>query len=1017
MATWAFLLYLTAGFTLLTLFNVAWAVVFLPVAQWPSLVRAVRGVVYCSRPWQCQTGWFSVCQPAHIRYLTYLECISSGSERPTSLYQYPDLSRGLRNLVLSSLLAYTLVKYARPLAFSLWHRLTRLTITSLRGHMPRSLRNIAGSIPMPTVEEMARASDRGNPHRLGAQRRRVATKLMLDFALRVFGSDEVVVAYDCGYSPRDEEYAAGRVIGRRRFHTERDILQPARDDPLPTHDCLVFMVDQAHYLSVEDFDEFAGRPIAYNTIVPIAAAWRTGYSTVAVEADSTITEHIIEQEVPYTHPLWSVDTHAMWLYGRFSVVRYESVVRRISDDMAVVFWIPMAKVSLPPLLFRFLMACINKPIPRMQKWAAAKRVVHTTSEGSSISLVQVPVGGKVTVRYEDDYSGDCTVLDARALKTIATRASLSGGKVHIMETADLLRNFDPDRAIPTPDASTAAAVIAGAKVDVRLPPAFIPGAAVEANGAKNPVREVEEHPPVVPPAFVAANHPNTLTALREAALKAAANHPRDVPDDVRSALDEALALIVSAVGKVSPLDLEEVVAAQEKPLQKARNIKALAQDFAIQMQAKLMRKTEATEKPKERGIVMVNTQYGLLFGRYTRALYARMKEVFPSWAPGRTAHDLCTAVCSCVSRFGGLASTDVSGMDNSVGAILHGYWATFVLSVFDQGEDSDLARYLNLESRAFVRIPGQPGYRTDGNTISGNPDTTVRNTFIVLLEMAAAEVLRARQEGRTHTYESLIPELGLVSGDDACVNPGHLDEFKAVCSAMHMELKFDELAPGMVKFLNRTWLSPLVSSHNVPSLERLLVRLPVYTGADGRPEDRTAGLEVSDGNTPFIRELIQARKRCLGHVQGVASPDKEAVGLWNEEEFNESHERLAYLAYSLDMGVSIEALSAVAHQLSTARTEADYGAIMPIKERATPPAKSGEITSVVAPQARKEAAAHVKERVTPPAKAGEAAKVAPAHASKDASATASKPSPGPKAAVKKKPAAKGVPPKAVRARG
>jgi hypothetical protein len=796
---------------------------------------------------------------------------------------------------------------------------------------------------MSTPFENVTPGSSANQHKAGADLRASITKHVAVVAVELLNKGMIggvegshAVVYDHAYSPRNEAIAPGRFIGRRKLRSNRDFTVAERNDPLPPPGAVVhFFCDQLHHMAPSDLDVVAGSIAVANTILVNAAAMKTGYSTIIVNADSTVSETIVGQAPEtYKHRLFDPKNDTFWLFGNGACWLYEQVVREIAPHMGLIWFFPRVRVGIPSLLFRPMWRLISVdsvPIPRPKYWAGARK--HTragkTDAVDDVELIIVDVAGRLSARMAGDNSGNTCELDARTYGALKVRASLAGG-AYGADTVDTFKRSGLETDPMTVAIATAIAGPGGGSICSFTAPG---GEGLHAPGA---VRETLPVSPAEPPGYSQGRTPELREYMAQAATAAQRRHGK-TDDEMQQKLVDVTRAVSLVIGTLQPLTLQEVIEAQTRPAQVARN-KQARESFADPQgsSATATFKSESTNKPKPRLVQTVETQPALEYGRFNRPLYDAMKSCFPGFASGRTAATIRESIRALGSVVGeaGLDSGDVSKCDQSQRETETNLWKFLNIQVYP-GAAKEVAAHITRSATMKINN-GSSSYFTNGAVITGNSDTTVKTTSTTFIKILTARSMDFERRGMTWeaaveaaVAEAQLDYVFLAAGDDF-VSPSVLrDTILEVFKRTGGELTFDELPYGAVKFLNQVWPSARDSTANHPSVQRFLKKFGLFTNADGSLADRIAGNMVAMEGLPLFDPLLRAIARAYGVTGGTASVHQQQYGLWNKQ-LDAWEINLLRSSIATELEYSYDALEELEARLASVETLKDLAAILPL---------------------------------------------------------------------------------------
>lgn len=721
--------------------------------------------------------------------------------------------------------------------------------------------------------------------------------------------------YEISMSRREQSCVA--VDGQRYIYSARDCALDFRSDPIGKNHILC-LTDVDYYVNSTDWAEkyLVGQPVLMYTFVPERLGGDTPNATYSIISSDTV-QYTVDGGGRYEHQLWDWDTDMLISYstkrGKCFVYAVDQFLVAGDNTRRVVFLSPLASFYDPYLIAFDFLKSTSKTLQRR---------------------VFGPVGGKfgITAYRRDERDFVCIgEYGGATCEILLTHFNHAYLRFEVAETKNMGSIERYYTAAGAPNAPEAAIVsyayfsanasksygIMGSSV-ATIPILPMPSLAVpQPVNYQTTLPLVTEEgratgrvilPPVIEGlALVPAQSYNNDTACIQGRLTAVRNTV--VPGREYKTYAAEWKDMLCPIGKGAPVTLEEVVEAQLKPSQKARNKLVLSDWVRAKCSVKAFQKKEVYHKITDpRNISGVPTEHTLALGSYDRGFRIDLKKRAKWFACGETPAELSEKVQQVARSSETIAITDYSRFDgtNSVWLRENIELAALLQWVSPRYRE-EVTNLLRDEIHAKGRTTHGVRYELLGSRPSGGPTTTTGNTLINHFVIYCAR----RRVGMSKSEAMNRP--GLYYGDDG-ITSGDTVLFAtmdSVAKDLGLKLKSEVVSTGRpVPFVGRVFLDPWSTSSSIQDPKRTLAKLHVTNDVEGIPLTQTIankmrGYLVTDAQTPVIGDYCRAVLR-LEDIKDVQYKE----GLDRDLDW-----RFRNGPYPFEMGDSDLAVDIIAHSL------------------------------------------------------------------------------------------------------
>lgn len=644
-----------------------------------------------------------------------------------------------------------------------------------------------------------------------------------------------------------------------RIHFWAKDLNSAHTDRRAGHDNMLVMIDTDYYVEMPDVLAKAFMPTCLYTFQPdVAAATRVDYSFTFTKEQTV--DYTVSGGGRYGHPVWNYNTDCLLTTRKCFGIPYQTAAylvdrRKVSDDHYLVCLTPMAR------------------------WTGFSSVIANLLGGSRLSRLEpvegeytrIYIQGKENLQVSTAQAGTyaCGTIPAATDDAIRIIASNSTVKVNMSAIQAHLPSTDNEI-----EQKAQAAALLGyhrAQPQARKTYVFPVSEAVRTYEVANRTPPVDVKDPMqafMSPILHGAFSPADTRANEEWCIKRRITDFKSGPLHTTPYLanlqDEFVALLVPSAHQLSPTDLDEVYARQDRPSQ--RQILDRAEHERPRRIAKSFIKREAYAGAKDpRPITTINGPDKRDYSMFMYPISAMLKTV-PWYAFGQTPVDIATRVSGILSSATTAINTDFSRFDGRVSNILRDLERKVLTRAYKR---QYLGEILDLHRTQFnLRGVGRHGthYTSGTARLSGSPETAAFNS----IDNAFVSYVALRSEpyrGTRRTPKEAWAALGIYGGDDGLTANISPSAATRAASQVGLKLTCDEVTRGKfgVTFLSRmygpnVWYGDTNSCCDIPrqlNKFHVTVALPPSVQPLDKLGEKARSFMLTDANTPVIGELCR----------------------------------------------------------------------------------------------------------------------------------------------------------------
>lgn len=655
-----------------------------------------------------------------------------------------------------------------------------------------------------------------------------------------------------------KEAKSGKVEGNRFYYFPKDLAQPFVDTPIKENS-LIKMVHVDYYVNMNDY-LWNFKPIMLYNFNPKKPCGSTNEYVWYTENDEIVMKITGGAEAGrgYRHKLWDYDVDHITLDTYTHRLTFFVETRPTSDpNHQLVLITPVAKT---PLLLLYWLKIRSSPL-RLKEFGGGMFKVTVTLDPHVVNLQPPGVHVSCAIPYNAFATAVLRYRHAERLKNPPLLSDFervfisSGVKEHTLAAATFVSYMQSGRCIALPDC------VVGTTDPARYHPvgslALEDGKAAGYSGA----------PAILPLACLPDRSLCSDEAMKRHRIDAVASEKHEpLTSDQDIWLNEFCEHVANETGvmagSLTAMLSSDVRDQQDRPTQKAG---AKAEEHVIGADIKKATTFQKIESyPKQappRNITNLKPGHRIQTSAFTYPLADVLKKT--RWyAFGRPPAGVADVVRRVVRDIQEVSPTDISRMDGSTNSKAELAYFKFCSYFLHPDETDEFARLRNLEIDCPARTMHGLAYRTGNTTLSGSATTSGRNSLIVAIAMYFA--LRKAGYTRDEAYEFL----GCFGGDDGL--QGHLtkDQILEGFLQFNLKAKYESIKRGCpVMFLGRVFHDPWHEDTCYADVPRTVAKLHVVTDPnvsfDESVRRKALALEITDPNTPILREWVRAVRRAF----------------------------------------------------------------------------------------------------------------------------------------------------------
>jgi hypothetical protein len=645
-----------------------------------------------------------------------------------------------------------------------------------------------------------------------------------------------LVPYSVSMSSRD------KYDGCRYFYQEKDLDKEYRNMPIgPQH--VIMMIDVDYYVDINRWLMY-GNPILLYTFVPVIAGGKVADALFHVTNDTV--HYNISGGSTYTHQLWDYTGDTVSVVDKSGTLITYKIEQHLLDadpNRRIIGFYPTSYIKYP--YYKFV-GTAGKGVSRRKLTYDNATVVtcgDTISVAANSSPISVTVPRNVyeTISIRNQTSARPGIADVERLLITNKVDDASNCAPILFNLLNLKSTETPlTTSLPCNLRSKQPRHVTYQTLDPLVnedgqPTGRTIAPSIVTNPAAYPVRSHNNDTASI--AMRVTNILNTTVPSRQYDLYAREFVQRMTP-----------------LGIGVPYGFDEVLAKQNKPLQKVRNELAIP---SLTLQAPNKLKTFLKSEPcvgvkAPRNITTVSTDHTLRYSRFTYAFKEHVLQKTKWFSPGMTPLEVNQRISEVVDQ--GAILRDYSNYDGTISEFLQkNIVQAMYLRYYPEEHHSELRKiFINEHPRTATTKTGihyEPGYSTK----SGSPATTDGNTPINAFNAFAALRLLG------YSVDKAWDTLGLYCGDDGVDQSltGFADALKRVSTDLGLTLKITEIERGdPISFCSRIFCDPITTTTSFCDPFRALAKLHLSNNANATRQqaayNKASGYLATDALTPII---------------------------------------------------------------------------------------------------------------------------------------------------------------------
>ena len=675
--------------------------------------------------------------------------------------------------------------------------------------------------------------------------------------------------YDIATSSRESKFGCS---GERMVYDTSDLSQRFKNDRLKRNH-FVTMIDVDFHLN--DWGRYANNPVACYTRIPdaVSASTPEGHYRL-VDVDGTVKmEETIKGGAVWRSGLWDFSSDRVIINGKWGLTHTLSAIEKIPQPefpgRYAVFVVPVARIWMPRSLLQALAVWLGIG-PVTDNYPEMSHATNVWTDGEFVlgRFVRQAKNEKrndidvVSLRYKTQQDGFSTSIPHDTWRLILDETQSDPKTANLATVQARLSAYRQYEGVSKADTGhwaryfkTCAGVhrepmLINYTMDVDDEESFTDGKTA-ALLASPPIVE-----PGVSPTSCSKNDKSCVTE-RIIKVRNDVQPPAGSPVCVWA---EEFTALVTPSKPLTPHSQEQVIEAQTRPTQKARNARYLNDGVNLEEESKVKanQKKEVYVEPKApRNISTVPTADTVNLGRFTYSMKEHLLATFRWFMPGRNPKGTTNSIYNYCQPRKQVTETDYSKFDGTISPFLRKLEQDIMLAAFEGEDKAELAEWLKRDTQVKGRTGYGHAYQTKSSRLSGSQMTTIGNSLINAFVAYAAY----RQAGFTPKQASTM--IGPKYGDDGIDDIR--GDFVSVAAMLGLKIKADTRdTTNFVTFCGRIYISPRTHRSSVFGPLKALRSLPVAMKGTEH-SDKVNGYLAVDPQAPLVSDYARAIKRVHGY--------------------------------------------------------------------------------------------------------------------------------------------------------
>jgi len=633
--------------------------------------------------------------------------------------------------------------------------------------------------------------------------------------------------------------------GCRYYYWPKDLKADFRDDEILENDVLVF-IDVDYHCDMTEYLKYQ-RPIIMYTLVPDHTAYHSKEYSYRIKNDNV--EYLVSGGAQYRHKIWDYDVETLAVDDDDGNTTFFNVEQRLVDGVVgggrkIITLMPYARA--PTLLASYLQPTY------------LKRKRYTKN---GVNMIYNPINDTVCVSLsgsDNEVTMTGRVYDALRIRLKAKSKAFTPGDIesYLYDDKNPGRNVHVDACLLYE--------IFSQNIDEAPHFNVINTSLCETSYTPLGARKLEEtkssctlltNPIVSDPFRFPTKCANSEDAAIAGRIIKPANNKRPPKEFGVFAREFVDKIIGDQKHTGQPLEQDEIIAMQNKPLQRARTEQALHKlGIGARNKLKTFEKAEGSKIADPRIITTCSPEFTLELSRFTYAFKKKVLVKQKWYGPGKTPKDSIRRIKQLAVD--GTIETDFSRFDGSISKWLQHRIVYDVYTLWADPKYKDCMR--NYLDQVFVKSGKTSSgrkYKAGWGTRSGSPITTDGNTMINAFVSFAA----LRNCG--YNVDEAWDRLGLYAGDDGLnrVLPNFAEEIEFVAAELGLDIKLEITATDQeTTYLGRIFPKPLTHSDSYQDPIRTLCKIHLSANKNvstaQAATNKATGYLITDPLTPIISQ-------------------------------------------------------------------------------------------------------------------------------------------------------------------
>jgi hypothetical protein len=669
-----------------------------------------------------------------------------------------------------------------------------------------------------------------------------------------FIESQSLTPYSVSMSARENN--TNGLVGTRGYFCVNDLTQTPKWHSIDDKS-IMMMVDVDYYLDMPAYIMLM-RPIIMYTFSPDTVAGSLPDGRFCTNSDNTISAYSRTGSV-YTHPLWEYVADYGVVHGWFHSYFFHVSHRRIaSSHWSYVLITPISRI---PRVFTFFLG--NVPEFGRRKFADGSFVSSrylTSSNGSNYSIASP----------SSPYSAEVpeTLVQSLRHRMLANPKAFSVGSVEVVyrnciDEPEVTSFWQVPLLYHYILASTRAQLLRSVPNDT------VNYVTVVANREVDEVGNVGRaiHPPMVVGGGVAGSGSTTEEIAIDARITSLLEKDSQLSETFICYAREFIRSLAPPKPLV-PIPLEEVVEKQDRPSQRAENVRNDPVYGLGDVGYKTFPKVEPVAKITHPRLITSNSaDHRLRMSRFTLAIAKHLRNTTKWYAFGRSPAEIADLVVDLAVKHSRIKPGDYSKYDSRFTQNLVRACRELGDTLFSEEDARQFANLVTAEVNRRSTTRNGNSFRTGSSVTSGRPGTAVLNTFC----NALINYIALRVSGRSHS--EAIEMLGLYGGDDGAAPEFNDALFIRVAKVFGAVLELEPVTKW-VPFLGRIYINPASGSpDSIYDVRRFVKKAHITVATPDVPlalavQRKVLGFRATDSETPLIRDWCKSMNLKYGEHSG-----------------------------------------------------------------------------------------------------------------------------------------------------